>query len=144
MKNEIKNYCIVSVVFVCICAVVFAAGFWRGCSHSRTDQRDQKRAELYEDRSESAQNAVSELEGGLSDVAEQLQGTGGKIKDGITDVGKLREVGGRIAGASEDIAKTADGIEKRIQRIESTLSKAEEKNNSFNYSGDNTGGDSGN
>lgn len=88
---------------------------------------DQKRVERYEDRSESAQNAVSELESGLSDVAEQMHGVGKEIESGITDVGELREVGVRIAGASSDIEDSACRIEEGIQRIERILHEAEKK-----------------
>ena len=88
---------------------------------------DQERVERYEDRSESAKNAVSELESGLSDVAEQMHGVGKEIDEGITDVGKLREVGVRIAGASSDIEDSACRIEEGIQRIERILYEAEKK-----------------
>ena len=88
---------------------------------------DQERVERYEDRSESAQNAVSELESGLSDVAEQMHGVGEEIDEGITDVGELREVGVRIAGASSDIEDSACRIEEGIQRIERILYEAEKK-----------------
>lgn len=88
---------------------------------------DQERVERYEDRSESAQNAVSELESGLSDVAEQMHGVGKEIDEGITDVGELREVGVRIAGASSDIEDSACRIEEGIQRIERVLYEAEKK-----------------
>lgn len=88
---------------------------------------DQERVERYEDRSESAQNAVSELESGLSDVAEQMHGVGKEIDEGITDVGKLREVGVRIAGASSNIEDSACRIEEGIQRIERILYEAEKK-----------------
>lgn len=88
---------------------------------------DQERAERYEDRSESAQNAVSELESGLSGVAEQMHGVGKEINEGITDVGELREVGDRIAGASSDIENSACRIEDGIQRIERILYEAEKK-----------------
>ena len=88
---------------------------------------DQERVERYEDRSESAQNAVSELESGLSDVAEQMHGVGKEIDEGITDVGELREVGARIAGASSDIEDSACRIEEGIQRIERILYEAEKK-----------------
>lgn len=89
---------------------------------------DQERVERYEDRSESAQNAVSELESGLSGVAEQMHGVGKEIESGITDVGELREVGVRIAGASSDIEDSACRIEEGIQRIERILYEAEKKN----------------
>lgn len=88
---------------------------------------DQERVERYEDRSESAQNAVSELESGLSGVAEQMHGVGKEIDEGITDVGELREVGVRIAGASSDIEDSACRIEEGIQRIERILYEAEKK-----------------
>ena len=88
---------------------------------------DQERVERYENRSESAQNAVSELESGLSDVAEQMHGVGKEIDEGITDVGELREVGVRIAGASSDIEDSACRIEEGIQRIERILYEAEKK-----------------
>ena len=88
---------------------------------------DQERVERYEDRSESAQNAVSELESGLSDVAEQMHGVGKEIDEGITDVGELREVCARIAGASSDIEDSACRIEEGIQRIERILYEAEKK-----------------
>lgn len=88
---------------------------------------DQERVERYEDRSESAQNAISELESGLSDVAEQMHGVGKEIDEGITDVGELREVGVRIAGASSDIEDSACRIEEGIQRIERILYEAEKK-----------------
>ena len=88
---------------------------------------DQERVERYEDRSESAKNAVSELESGLSDVAEQMHGVGKEIDEGITDVGKLREVGVRIAGASSNIEDSACRIEEGIQRIERILYEAEKK-----------------
>ena len=88
---------------------------------------DQERVERYEDRSESAQNAVSELESGLSGVAEQMHGVGKEIDEGITDVGELRKVGARIAGASSDIEDSACRIEEGIQRIERILYEAEKK-----------------
>ena len=88
---------------------------------------DQERVERYEDRSESAQNAVSELESGLSDVAEQMHGVGKEIDEGITDVGELSAVGDRIAGASSDIEDSACRIEEGIQRIERILYEAEKK-----------------
>lgn len=88
---------------------------------------DQERVERYEDRSESAQNAVSELESGLSGVAEQMHGVGKEIESGITDVGELRKVGARIAGASSDIEDSACRIEEGIQRIERILYEAEKK-----------------
>ena len=88
---------------------------------------DQERVERYENRSESAQNAVSELESGLSGVAEQMHGVGKEIESGITDVGELREVGVRIAGASSDIEDSACRIEEGIQRIERILYEAEKK-----------------
>lgn len=88
---------------------------------------DQERVERYEDRSESAQNAVSELESGLSGVAEQMHGVGKEIESGITDVGEFREVGVRIAGASSDIEDSACRIEEGIQRIERILYEAEKK-----------------
>ena len=92
-----------------------------------SDVADQERVERYEDRSESAQNAVSELESGLSDVAEQMHGVGKEIDEGITDVGELREVGVRIAGASSDVEDSACRIEEGIQRIERILYEAEKK-----------------
>lgn len=88
---------------------------------------DQERVERYENRSESAQNAVSELESGLSGVAEQMHGVGKEIESGITDVGELRGVGVRIAGASSDIEDSACRIEEGIQRIERILYEAEKK-----------------
>lgn len=105
---------------------------------------DQERVERYEDRSESAQNAVSELESGLSGVAEQMHGVGKEIESGITDVGELGSVSDRIAGASTDIAGHASRIEKGIQRIEQILSEAEEKNGVLADDGDCTGGGGGN
>ena len=118
-------------LFVVFCLVVAAAclftGLWIGYSHAGRNEDDSQRVERYEDRSESAQNAVSELESGLSDVAEQMHGVGKEIDEGITDVGELREVGVRIAGASSDIEDSACRIEEGIQRIERILYEAEKK-----------------
>jgi len=116
-----------------ICFFAFAYGclltiFICSLSVDRTGVTDSQRVEHYEDRSESAQNAVTELEDGLNDVAEQMHSVGREIESGITDVGELSAVGDRIAGASTDIAESAGRIEKGIQRIEQILSEAEEKN----------------
>ncbi len=127
--NEKIRIVICGIVFVVIAYACLAFGLWVGRSFGRTERTDSQRVERYEDRSESAQNAVSELESGLNDVAEQMHGIGKEIESGITDVGELREVGARIAGASSDIADSAGRIEKGIQRIERILSEAEEKNN---------------
>ena len=62
-------------------------------------------------------------------MAEQMHTAGREIESGITDVGELREVGARIAGASSDIEDSAGRIEKGIQRIEQILYEAEK--NSF-------------
>lgn len=115
-----------------ICFFAFAYGclltiFICSLSVDRTGVTDSQRVERYEDRSESAQNAVSELESGLSDVAEQMHGVGKEIDEGITDVGELRKVGARIAGASSDIEDSACRIEEGIQRIERILYEAEKK-----------------
>lgn len=130
MKNE-KNrfiFC-VAILYMVFATVCLAIGLYHGCADTGADNTDSQRVERYEDRSESAQNAVSELESGLNSVEEQMQGLGREIESGITDVGALREVGDRIAGASTDIAESAGRIEKGIQRIEQILSEAEEKNN---------------
>lgn len=129
MKNE-KNkfiFCI-AILYMVFATVCLAVGLYHGCTNTGSSDEDSQRVERYEDRSESAQNAVSELESGLSDVEEQMHGIGREIESGITDVGDLREVSARIAGASSDIEDSAGRIEKGIQRIEQILSEAEEKN----------------
>ena len=117
-----------------ICFFAFAYGclltiFICSLSVDRTGVTDSQRVERYEDGSESAQNAVTELEDGLNDVAEQMHTVGREIESGITDVGELSAVGDRIAGASTDIAGHACRIEEGIQRIEQILYEAEK--NSF-------------
>ena len=133
MNEKTKNITICIAVFVglylvfaCVC---LAIGAWRSRTDEGTGITDSQRVERYENGSESAQNAVTELENGLNDVAEQMYTVGREIESGITDVGDLREVGDRIAGTSSDIADSAGRIEKGIQRIEQILSEAEEKNN---------------
>lgn len=127
--NEKIRIIICGIVFVVIAYACLAFGLWVGRSFGRTERTDSQRVERYEDRSESAQNAVTELESGLNDVAEQMHGVGKEIESGITDVGELREVGVRIAGASSDIEDSACRIEEGIQRIERILYEAEK--NSF-------------
>lgn len=130
MNEKTKNITICIAVFVglylvfaCVC---LAVGAWRSRTDTRAGITDSQRVERYEDGSESAQNAVTELEDGLNDVAEQMHSVGREIESGITDVGELREVGDRIAEASSDIEGSAGRIEKGIQRIEQILSEAEE------------------
>ncbi|MBR1639024.1 MAG: hypothetical protein IJ688_06530 [Treponema sp.] len=120
MKDETKETIriVLIVLFAYLCLVLGNLG---NNAFRESGVTDQGRAERYEDRSESAQNAVSELESRLSGVAEQMHGVGKEIESGITDVGELREVGDRIAGASTDIADSAGRIEKGIQRIERIL-----------------------
>jgi len=144
MKNE-KNkfiFCI-AILYMVFATVCLAVGLYHGCADTGPGITDSQRAERYEDRSGSAQNAVSELESGLDSVEEQMHGIGRKIKSGITDVGELSAVGDRIAGASTDIAESAGRIEKGIQRIEQILSEAEEKNGVLADDGDCTGGGGG-
>ena len=123
-EKKLVIYCISFAVITCACTVI---RLWNDCNFDRTEKTNSQRVERYEDRSESAQNAVSELESGLSDVAEQMHGVGKEIDEGITDVGELREVGVRIAGASSDIEDSACRIEEGIQRIERILYEAEKK-----------------
>ena len=131
MNEKTKNITIYIAVFVglylifaCVC---LAIGAWRSRTDEGTGITDSQRVERYENGSESAQNAVTELENGLNDVAEQMHGVGKEIDEGITDVGELREVGVRIAGASSDIEDSACRIEEGIQRIERILYEAEKK-----------------
>lgn len=126
MKDETKETIriVLIVLFAYLCLVLGNLG---NNAFRESGVADQERAERYEDRSESAQNAVSELESGLSGVAEQMHGVGKEIESGITDVGELREVGVRIAGASSDIEDSACRIEEGIQRIERILYEAEKK-----------------
>ena len=126
MKDETKETIsiVLIMLFAYLCLVLGKLG---NNAFRESGFADQERAERYEDRSESAQNAVSELESGLSDVAEQMHGVGKEIDEGITDVGELREVGARIAGASSDIEDSACRIEEGIQRIERILYEAEKK-----------------
>ena len=137
----------ISVFFFCVgallCFICYAAGIW--CSHSSfgTGSDDTERAERYETSSTAAQNAVSELESRLSDVAEQMHTAGREIESGITDVGDLREVGARIAGASSDIEDSACRIEEGIQRIERILSEAEKNSFLLEDNSDCTGSDGG-
>lgn len=120
-------------LFVVFCLVAAAAclftGLWIGYSHAGRKEDDSQRTRRYEDRSESAVEAVGKLESGLNSVEKQMQGLGKQITDGITDVGELSAVGDRIAGASTDIAGHACRIEEGIQRIEQILYEAEK--NSF-------------
>ena len=128
MKDETKET--IRIVLIMLFAfALLVLGNLGNNAFRESGVADQERVERYEDRSESAQNAVSELESGLSDVAEQMHGVGKEIDEGITDVGKLREVGVRIAGASSDIEDSACRIEEGIQRIEQILYEAEK--NSF-------------
>lgn len=137
----------ISVFFFCLgallCFICYAAGIW--CSHSSfgTGSDDTERAERYETSSTAAQNAVSELESRLSDVAEQMHTAGREIESGITAVGELGEVGARIAGASSDIEDSACRIEEGIQRIERILSEAEENSFLLEDNSDCTGSDGG-
>ena len=126
MKDETKE--IIRIVLIMLFAfALLVLGNLGNNAFRESGVADQERVERYEDRSESAQNAVSELESGLSDVAEQMHGVGKEIDEGITDVGELREVGVRIAGASSDIEDSACRIEEGIQRIERILYEAEKK-----------------
>ncbi|SEQ45353.1 hypothetical protein SAMN04487977_104290 [Treponema bryantii] len=126
MKDETKET--IRIVLIMLFAfALLVLGNLGNNAFRESDVADQERVERYEDRSESAQNAVSELESGLSDVAEQMHGVGKEIDEGITDVGELREVGVRIAGASSDIEDSACRIEEGIQRIERILYEAEKK-----------------
>ena len=126
MKDETKET--IRIVLIMLFAfALLVLGNLGNNAFRESGVADQERVERYEDRSESAQNAVSELESGLSDVAEQMHGVGKEIDEGITDVGELREVGARIAGASSDIEDSACRIEEGIQRIERILYEAEKK-----------------
>lgn len=126
MKDETKQT--IRIVLIMLFAfALLVLGNLGNNAFRESDVADQERVERYEDRSESAQNAVSELESGLSDVAEQMHGVGKEIDEGITDVGEIREVGVRIAGASSDIEDSACRIEEGIQRIERILYEAEKK-----------------
>lgn len=126
MKDETKET--IRIVLIMLFAfALLVLGNLGNNAFQESGVADQERVERYEDRSESAQNAVSELESGLSDVAEQMHGVGKEIDEGITDVGELREVGVRIAGASSDIEDSACRIEEGIQRIERILYEAEKK-----------------
>lgn len=126
MKDETKET--IRIVLIMLFAfALLVLGNLGNNAFRESDVADQERVERYEDRSESAQNAVSELESGLSDVAEQMHGVGKEIDEGVTDVGELREVGVRIAGASSDIEDSACRIEEGIQRIERILYEAEKK-----------------
>ena len=145
MNEKTKNITICIAVFVglylifaCVC---LAIGAWRSRTDEGTGITDSQRVERYEDGSESAQNAVTELEDGLNDVAEQMHSVGREIESGITDVGELREVSARIAGASSDIEDSAGRIEKGIQRIEQILSEAEESSCVLADYGGSSGGD---
>lgn len=126
MKDETKET--IRIVLIMLFAfALLVLGNLGNNAFRESGVADQERVERYEDRSESAQNAVSELESGLSGVAEQMHGVGKEIESGITDVGELREVGVRIAGASSDIEDSACRIEEGIQRIERILYEAEKK-----------------
>ena len=126
MKDETKET--IRIVLIMLFAfALLVLGNLGNNAFRESDVADQERVERYEDRSESAQNAVSELESRLNDVAEQMHGVGKEIESGITDVGELREVGARIAGASSDIEDSACRIEEGIQRIERILYEAEKK-----------------
>ena len=126
MKDETKETIRIVLIMLFAFALLVLGNLGNNASRE-SGVADQERVERYEDRSESAQNAVSELESGLSDVAEQMHGVGKEIDEGITDVGELREVGVRIAGASSDIEDSACRIEEGIQRIERILYEAEKK-----------------
>lgn len=126
MKDETKET--IRIVLIMLFAfALLVLGNLGNNAFRESGVADQERVERYENRSESAQNAVSELESGLSGVAEQMHGVGKEIESGITDVGELREVGVRIAGASSDIEDSACRIEEGIQRIERILYEAEKK-----------------
>lgn len=128
MKNE-KNkfiFCI-AILYMVFATVCLAVGLYHGCADTGADNTDSQRVERYEDRNSSAVEAVGKLESGLNSVEEQMQGLGREIESGITDVGELREVGVRIAGASSDIEDSACRIEEGIQRIERILYEAEKK-----------------
>lgn len=126
MKDETKET-IRIVLIVLFAFALLVLGNLGNNAFRESGVADQERVERYENRSESAQNAVSELESGLSGVAEQMHGVGKEIESGITDVGEFREVGVRIAGASSDIEDSACRIEEGIQRIERILYEAEKK-----------------
>ena len=128
MKNE-KNkfiFCI-AILYMVFATVCLAVGLFRGCTDQGAGITDSQRVERYEDRNRSAVETIGKLESGLSDVEEQMHGIGREIESGITDVGDLREVGDRIAGASSDIEDSACRIEEGIQRIERILYEAEKK-----------------
>lgn len=126
MKDETKET--IRIVLIMLFAfALLVLGNLGNNAFRESGVADQERVERYENRSESSQNAVSELESGLSGVAEQMHGVGKEIESGITDVGELREVGVRIAGASSDIEDSACRIEEGIQRIERILYEAEKK-----------------
>ena len=133
--NEGKIKSIATVVCICFCAMAgsVAVGFRLGRHSSRGSDRDTERAERYETSSTAAQNAVSELESRLSDVAEQMHTAGREIG----------EVSDRIAGASTDIARHACRIEEGIQRIERILYEAEENSFLLEDNSDCTGSDGG-
>lgn len=143
MKDETKET--IRIVLIMLFAfALLVLGNLGNNAFRESGVADQERVERYEDRSESAQNAVSELESGLSDVAEQMHGVGKEIDEGITDVGELREVGVRIAGASTDIAGHACRIEEGIQRIEQILYEAEKNSFLLEDNSDCAGSDGGN
>lgn len=126
MKDETKET--IRIVLIMLFAfALLVLGNLGNNAFRESGVADQERVERYENRSESSQNAVSELESGLSGVAEQMHGVGKEIESGITDVGELREVGVRIAGASSDIEDSACRIGEGIQRIERILYEAEKK-----------------
>ena len=126
MKDETKETIRIVLIMLFAFALLVLGNLWNN-TFRESGVADQERVERYENRSESSQNAVSELESGLSGVAEQMHGVGKEIESGITDVGELREVGVRIAGASSAIEDSACRIEEGIQRIERILYEAEKK-----------------
>ena len=142
MKNE-KNkfiFCI-AIIYMVFATVCLAIGLYHGCTNTGSGDEDSQRVERYEDGNRSAVETIGKLENGLSDVEEQMHGIGREIESGITDVGELREVSARIAGASSDIEDSAGRIEKGIQRIEQILSEAEESSCVLADYGGSSGGD---
>lgn len=107
--------------------VIFAIGFQRGCSYASSGDGDTERAERYEEQNASASESVGRIEGGLGELAGQMQEARREVDESITGIGQLREDGARIAGRSRDIEASAGRIEDGICRIEQIIFEAEEK-----------------
>ncbi|MBQ6780262.1 MAG: hypothetical protein IJP62_03405 [Treponema sp.] len=113
------------LVLLCVLLVCMGIGFWRGCAYGRSETGDTERTEQHTARTGAAQDAVTELADGLGSVAEQVQSAREKIDECVSGVGELGEVGDRIAGDGQDIARAAGRIEERLRRIESIIYAAE-------------------